>query len=288
MVSARAGLILMTKTSLPVAIRTIRRAIYSSSSVSIRAQLVVKSAAIPSMRLNPFSTSTSTSKTEELSPPRSEETVSDSLRGNREELRSDSVREESFAEPVGSEASAPVVGIDKLASAGESCQGLDADTTISISNPPLQRDHAKWVQEVMEKSKAHFDLREHQEALDLVDRALEVLPADHVLLNFKAGVLLQLRRCNEALEVLEAGLTTNPNNYHLMLTKAQAYAMLNREKEAIATYDLVISSYPDDAEALQRRDTTKKLLKFSRLTRIFGATAVVMFAVSMIGSGVKV
>jgi predicted TPR repeat methyltransferase len=94
---------------------------------------------------------------------------------------------------------------------------------------------------------------EAQAAVDLMDQAIAINPANASLWSNRGGALLRLRRHAEALDSYDRALALNPRHADALHNRGLTLHQLQRTSEALASYDRALAIRPDYPEALNHR-----------------------------------
>ena len=97
----------------------------------------------------------------------------------------------------------------------------------------------------------------YKEALSWVGRAIEANPSDPAMWINKANFLSDLGRCEEALECVDRALDLDPGRGHVLLRRAHLLSTLDRVAEALDCCDRVLEADPGNTRALDLRDMIK-------------------------------
>ena len=90
-------------------------------------------------------------------------------------------------------------------------------------------------------------LDRHEEALQCLDKALELDPRYSVAWNNKGAALVKLDRHEEALQCLDTALAIDPRDVDAWNYKGAALAMLDRHQEALQCFDQALAIDPTNA-----------------------------------------
>jgi tetratricopeptide (TPR) repeat protein len=104
-----------------------------------------------------------------------------------------------------------------------------------------------------DRSLAHFEIGEYDEAVEALDASLELMPDRVAALYYKGTALAKLGRHGEALKVYDAALELNPGDAEILFNKGIALDELGRPDDAIAAYDEALATEPDHAGALTNK-----------------------------------
>jgi tetratricopeptide (TPR) repeat protein len=108
-------------------------------------------------------------------------------------------------------------------------------------------------QDPLEQGLAAQKAKKHEQAVELLGRALQKSPKNPEAWRAHALSLVALERRPEALNDLTQGLAHNPKNIPLMLAKGKLLGQLERHREAIAVFTEVVALDPRNAEAYKER-----------------------------------
>ncbi len=95
-----------------------------------------------------------------------------------------------------------------------------------------------------------FSENKYEEAIEAIDKALEINPSDNIALKIKDIVLATLGKYEEALEVLNKALEINPVNCYALTSKGKVLAKLGKYEEAIEVFNKVLEINPVNYYAL--------------------------------------
>ncbi len=92
-----------------------------------------------------------------------------------------------------------------------------------------------------------------QEALDIINDAIALIPNDIELYKQQCLILRRLRKYDNALVSIEKAITIQSENGDLYFTKSSILEVLNRIQEAINACDIAISLNPDSYKMLEHK-----------------------------------
>lgn len=101
---------------------------------------------------------------------------------------------------------------------------------------------------------------QHEEALQVLYAAVELVPDDPRLHIAIGDILLTLRRQDEGLEVLDRALTLDPESAVPLASKGEALRLMGRHHEAIEVLDRALAIEPDFAFALANKGDALRAL----------------------------
>eukprot|EP00026_Physarum_polycephalum_P014741 Phypoly_transcript_15289.p1 GENE.Phypoly_transcript_15289~~Phypoly_transcript_15289.p1 ORF type:complete len:269 (+),score=24.55 Phypoly_transcript_15289:81-887(+) len=103
-------------------------------------------------------------------------------------------------------------------------------------------EHPSHFWSVISLSEMLMQEQKNKEAMEIVNKALQVIPNETTFLTLRASVFQNLGELNSALEDLDKVLTINPTSLPTFLAKAQILTMQGKFKDSLAITDLVISN----------------------------------------------
>ena len=98
-----------------------------------------------------------------------------------------------------------------------------------------------------------INLGKYQEAIELFDKILEIVPEHENSLNNKGAALLKLEKFEEAIEFFDDILQIYPKNEDVMNNMGIALIELERYEEAIDLYNRILEINPDNLAAIDNR-----------------------------------
>jgi len=105
----------------------------------------------------------------------------------------------------------------------------------------------------------------YQEALDLLNKALEINP-DHVdALYNKGWALLALKKHEEAIVSFDKVLEINPNHSHALNMKGNVLLALDKPEEAIVSFDKAIEVNPNHNIAKRNKILAEQSLALTKI-----------------------
>lgn len=107
-----------------------------------------------------------------------------------------------------------------------------------------------------------FKLGRYQEALDIIDSALEIKPESPTEWSNKGFVLSAMGRNGEALESFEKALSFDPESPKILTSKGIVYFRMGLPEKALETFDRALAAEPKRAS-----DWACKLPRFSFISR---------------------
>ena len=120
------------------------------------------------------------------------------------------------------------------------------EKVINMSNPENNPDYdIPWYS----KGAALISLGRFEEAIESLDRAIEINPLNEVTWNNKGNALSRLGRHEEAIDCYDRALKINPNYEVAWNNKGNAYARVGRLQDALKCYDKAIMLNEDYREA---------------------------------------
>lgn len=109
---------------------------------------------------------------------------------------------------------------------------------------------------------ALFKLERYEEALEIIDDALELKPDSPTGWSNRGFVLSALDRNEEALEAFEKALAFDPKSPRILTSKGIAYFRMGLLKKALETFDSALAAQPKKAS-----DWACKIPRFSFFSR---------------------
>ena len=94
----------------------------------------------------------------------------------------------------------------------------------------------------------------YEEALEALDKALEVNPEYVEVLSAKGGLLMELGRYEEAVSVYDKATQVEPENAMLWNKKGKVLIELERYEEAVTAFDKALEIYPEFKLALDNKE----------------------------------
>ena len=120
------------------------------------------------------------------------------------------------------------------------------EKVISMSDPENNPDYdIPWYS----KGAALISLGRFEEAIECLDKAIEINPMNEVTWNNKGNALSRLGRHEEAIDCYDRALKINPSYEVAWNNKGNAYARVGRLEDALKCYDRAISINEDYREA---------------------------------------
>ena len=98
-------------------------------------------------------------------------------------------------------------------------------------------------------SSAYLKSGKQEEAIEVLNRLIEVNPADSLNYSFLGNVYYIIGRYEEAIDTYKQAIEIKPNYADTHNDLGDAYYMLDRHQEAIKAYKRAIEIKPDDADA---------------------------------------
>ncbi|NOR46454.1 MAG: tetratricopeptide repeat protein [Methanosarcinaceae archaeon] len=135
--------------------------------------------------------------------------------------------------------------------------GENEDARYEINK--LKEHAAKYKVAELEDEISRFELRlffsenKYEEAIEAIDKALEINPSDDIALKIKDIVLATLGKYEEALEVLNKALEINPVNCYALTSKGKVLAKLGKYEKAIEVFNKVLEINPVNYYALANK-----------------------------------
>src|SRR5579875_1555358 len=119
------------------------------------------------------------------------------------------------------------------------------------------------------------------EALEALERALQLRPCDPEILRLRGDTLIALGRAREAIEAFDRVLAAQPRNGEALNGRGAARAALGKAHEALADFDAALALAPDHPGALYNRGRAlleldrphEALASFERALRVTPANA---------------
>ena len=110
----------------------------------------------------------------------------------------------------------------------------------------------------------------YEEALEAIDKVLEVNPSDYIALKIKSVVLTYIGKYEEALEVLSKALEINPNDNGTFAIKGNVLADLGKYGEALEVLNKALEIDPnDDFTLTSKGDVLVNLGKHEESLEVF-------------------
>lgn len=106
-----------------------------------------------------------------------------------------------------------------------------------------------------------FSENKYEEALEAIDKSLELNPDDNIALTNKGVALVNLGKHEEALEVFNKILETNPDNDFALTSKGYALVNLGKYEEALEVFNKILEIDPNDELTLKYKAFTLFNLK---------------------------
>ena len=120
------------------------------------------------------------------------------------------------------------------------------EKVIHMSDPNNNPDYdIPWYS----KGAALISLGRFEEAIESLDKAIEINPLNEITWNNKGNALSRLGRHREAIDCYDRALKVNPNYEVAWNNKGNAYARIGRLEDALKCYDRAISINEDYREA---------------------------------------
>jgi predicted TPR repeat methyltransferase len=92
-----------------------------------------------------------------------------------------------------------------------------------------------------------------QQAIELIDQALAIEPANAAAWSNRGNALLELKRYPDALKSYDRALAINPRHAEALHNRGLTLHTLDRTEEALASYDRALKIKPDYPQALNHR-----------------------------------
>ena len=125
--------------------------------------------------------------------------------------------------------------------------------------PLFLRAHLTLADSSLELARLKDDSNLQQQAIALYEESLELLPESFELLDYIAGVYLQLGQPSEALPHLEASLAVTKGTENMITAlrlQSTAYLAMGQNERSIEIHDQAVSDFPGDADVYFGRGTT--------------------------------
>ena len=100
------------------------------------------------------------------------------------------------------------------------------------------------------KGNALANLGSHEEALEVFNKALEIDPNNNFTLTVKGNALVNIGKYEEALEVFNKALEINPDNDYTLISKGNALADIGKYEEALEVFNKALGIDPNNAYTL--------------------------------------
>ncbi len=121
-------------------------------------------------------------------------------------------------------------------------------TVISVE-PPTQT----CVDEMLRQGILSFQEKDYPRALSYFDAVVQVRPHSGEAHNYRARTYERLGRFEEALECVDRALDIDPRNIADLRNRGVVLRKLGRSAEALGSYDALLAARPDDVNALTKR-----------------------------------
>jgi tetratricopeptide (TPR) repeat protein len=142
---------------------------------------------------------------------------------------------------------------------GPDTAGTDS-TSSAVASTPAQAAGSEQVAQLLGRASASGEQGRYEEALDDLNRALELEPNNvHALWN-RGEIYRLLGRYDEALDDLNRALKLEPNNVHALDNRGVTYRMLGRYDEALDDLNRALKLEPNNVFALWNRGEIYRLL----------------------------
>lgn len=92
---------------------------------------------------------------------------------------------------------------------------------------------------------AYYTKKDYNKALELIEKATILVPADNQVSNFKLQIYDNLGRSNEVLKTLEDLVKSEPNNKAVLVQYATALSKSKKQDDAIKYYERALSIDPN-------------------------------------------
>jgi tetratricopeptide (TPR) repeat protein len=106
---------------------------------------------------------------------------------------------------------------------------------------------------LLSRAKAFNDLRRYEEALQDLNRALELDPNNTQALATRGNTYLLIERNEEALQVLNRALQLDPNNTQTLGLRGDTYRKMKRYEQALQDFTRGLQLDPNNTTVLARR-----------------------------------
>lgn len=109
----------------------------------------------------------------------------------------------------------------------------------------LERSYYMEIAPYTASAYAYYTKKDYNKALELIEKAATLVPADNQVSNFKLQIYDNLGRSNEVLKTLEDLVKTEPNNKAVLVQYATALSKAKKQDEAIKYYDRALAIDPN-------------------------------------------
>jgi len=123
---------------------------------------------------------------------------------------------------------------------------------VDISTLPSMEDSSKWM-ELHDKGCEHVQKEEFEQALETLNKALEVLPNAWFTLLVKGQVLINLNRPEEVLPITENLIKRQVAVLEALHLRAAAMIEMDNPEMGLTIYNMVLNLKPDYEPALKAR-----------------------------------
>jgi tetratricopeptide (TPR) repeat protein len=107
--------------------------------------------------------------------------------------------------------------------------------------------------QLLSRAKAFNDLRRYEEALQDLNRALELDPNNTQALGLRGNTYLTMKRYEQALRDLNRALQLDPNNAQTLGLRGDTYRKMKRYEQALQDFTRGLQLDPNNTTVLARR-----------------------------------
>lgn len=100
------------------------------------------------------------------------------------------------------------------------------------------------------KSVVLLNIGKYEEAIEICNKALEIDSDNNSTLSIKGISLVYLEKYGESIEVLDKSLKINPDDYFTLISKGNALANIEEYEEALEVFNKSLEINPDDSYSL--------------------------------------
>jgi len=129
------------------------------------------------------------------------------------------------------------------------------EDAVTVLDQALQLDPNN-AEALVYKGWALSQLKRFEEAATVLDQALQLDPNNAEALGYKGSALSQLKRFEEAVETLDRAIEMDSKQVWMLTAKGEALRLLGRRDEALKVQDQVLAQEPNDVIALSAKGHT--------------------------------
>ncbi len=141
-----------------------------------------------------------------------------------------------------------VTGEETLSLDGATATPLPADVEIRVKTDAP--DLAGYARQFRERAQADWSENRYEQAVENLDRAVEISPNDHLAYTMRADYHRQTGNHRAAIEDYSRAITLRPYDFDLLKRRGQIYITIDAFESARADFAAVLDRTPRDTDAL--------------------------------------